>query len=78
MNLKTILLKGIKEIDNIYHIICEDITSSLCEEIAEEITCIDSILWDYICYYTKEDVEISEIEDLEIMPEYKDEEQKLI
>lgn len=78
MKLKTILLACIKEIDKMYDTIIEDTPCELGETVAEEITCIDSILWDYIYYYTKEEVEISEIEDLEIIPEYKDEEQKLI
>lgn len=78
MKLKTILLACIKEIDRMYDIIMEDTPCELGETVAEEVTCIDSVLWDYINHYFKENIEIEYLKELEILPEYREKESSLI
>ena len=78
MNLKTILLTCIKEIDKMYDTIIEDTPWELSETVAEDITCIDRVLWDYIDHYFKKDIDIEQLKKLELLPEYREKESSLI
>jgi hypothetical protein len=74
MKLKTFLLALDEEITNIYAEIDESIKGDLGEKVAEEIASISEILWDYTSCYSKNNIDLTDIEDLELLPEYVDKE----
>lgn len=79
MKLKTLLLKSSEEVTHIFEIVCYEIGSLLGEEVAEELVCVDGILQDYIVYYSNSNcIELEQIDELELLPEYQDKEQELI
>lgn len=80
MTLKTILLTLTDEVTSMYTQIEESIDGLLGEQLAVEFVCIDNILWDYVYYFTTEPhkIDLEEIDELELLPEYQDKEQELI
>lgn len=77
MTLKSFLLALDEEITNIYTEIDESIKGDLGEKVAEEMVSISEILWDYTSCYSKDDIDLTDIEDLELLPEYTDKEQEI-
>lgn len=78
MKLKTFLLALDEEITNIYAEIDESIKGDLGEKVAEEIASISEILWDYTFCYSRNNIDLTDIEDLELLPEYVDKEQEIM
>ncbi len=78
MKLKTFLLALDEEITNIYTEIDKGIEGDFGEKIAEEITSITEILWDYTSCYSKDNIDLIDIEDLELLPEYAGKEQEIM
>jgi hypothetical protein len=80
MTLKTILLTLTDEVTSMYTKIEESIDGLLGEQLAVEFVCIDNILWDYVYYFTTEPhkIDLDEIDELELLPEYRDKERELI
>lgn len=79
MKLKTLLLELSEEVTHIFEIVCYEVGDLLGEEVAEELACVDSILQDYIIYYSHSNcIELEQIDELELLPEYRDKEQELI
>ena len=78
MKLKNIILKIDQDLSKIYTQISGLNTPDNMEDLAEQLTNFDNVLYDYLWYYTDEEIDIEEVEDLDILEEYREQEQTLI
>lgn len=78
MKLKDIVLKISQELSEIYTQISELNIPENMDDLAEQLTNFDNVLYDYLWYYSDGDIEIEEIEDLNILEVYEEQEQALI
>lgn len=78
MKLKDIVLKISQGLSEIYTQVSGLNTPDDMEGLAEQLTNFENVLYDYSWYYTNKEIDIEEIEDLDILEEYREQEQALI
>lgn len=78
MKLKDIILRIYQGLLKIYYQVSELNIPENMDDLAEQLTDFDNVLYDYLQYYSDGDIEIEEIEDLNILEAYKEQEQVLI
>lgn len=78
MRLKDIILKIDQDLSKIYTQVSSLCVSENMEDLAEQLTNFENVLYDYLYYYTDEEIDIEEIEDLNILETYREQEQALI
>lgn len=78
MKLKDVIFKINQGLSEIYTQISGLNTPEDMEDLAEQLTNFENILYDYLWYYTDKEIDIEEIEDLDILEEYREQEQVLI
>ena len=78
MKLKDVILKINQGLSKIYYqMLTLDVPADM-GDLAEQLTNFDNVLYDYLQYYTNKEIDIEEIEDLDILETYKEQEQALI
>ena len=78
MRLKDIILKIDQDLSKIYTQVSNLCVPENMEDLAEQLTNFENVLYDYLLYYTDEEIDIEEVEDLSILEMYKEQEQDLI
>lgn len=78
MKLKDVILKIDQGLLKIYYQVLTLNAPVDMEDLAEQLTNFENILYDYLQYYTSEEIDIDEIKNLNILEMYKEQEQALI
>lgn len=78
MKLKDIIFKINQGLLKIYYQVLTLEAPADMGDLAEQLTNFDNVLYDYLQYYTDKEIDIEEIENLNILEMYKEQEQALI